>query len=216
MQTQFDNTIRPLSSFRHMFLDVVPPAIQLIKPSIAFLLAALSFSILAPAKQPQEDFSQGCCRNPAFKPPETVSHSTVETRVLEEALNCATNNRSVGGPAQLATLLGGRSSLNVSYFYGKYMPQQDAEMVTVAVYSENDRRGYLFDMSFDGGKYFIANLPQLRKSKKQWQVGEINGGMWSFTRLWYLAQEIGARPRQRVAISEILRAAPRSCKAMNE
>jgi hypothetical protein len=155
-------------------------------------------------------------QNPAFKPPETVSHSTVETRVLEEALNCATNNRSVGGPAQLATLLGGRSSLNVSYFYGKYMPQQDAEMLTVAIYSENDRRGYLFDMSFDGGKYFIANLPQLRKSKKQWQVGEINGGMWSFTRLWYLAQEIGARPRQRVAISEILRAAPRSCKAMNE
>ncbi len=212
MQTQFDHTSRLLNTFRRMSR----PAIHLIKPSVPLLLAALSLPILAPAKQPQEDFSQGCCRNPAFKPPKTVSHATVETRVLEEALNCATNNRSVGGPTQLAKLMGATGSLNVSYFYGKFMPQQDGEMLTVAVYSDNDRTGYLFDVGIDGGKYFIANLPQLRKSKKQWQVGEINGGMWSFTRLWYLAQEIGARPRQRLPISEILNTVPRSCNAMNE
>ncbi len=96
------------------------------------------------------------------------------------------------------------------------MPEQETEMLTVAVYSEDEHTGYLFDIGLDDGKYFLANLPELRNRKKHWQVGEINGGMWTYTRLSYLAQEIGTRSRQRVTVSQILAAQPKGCSAINE
>jgi hypothetical protein len=180
------------------------------------LFAAVCFPVSSPSKGVHDHFQEGCCLNPEIKPVESVSHAAVSARVLAEALNCATNNISLGNSARLAKELGGHDNFNVSYFYGKYMPEQETEMLTVAVYSEDERTGYLFDIGLDDGKYDLANLPELRNRKKQWQVGEINGGIWSYTRLWYLAQEVGTRSRQRVTVSEVLAARPKGCSAMND
>jgi len=180
------------------------------------LFAAICFPVASPSTGTHDHFQEGCCVNPEIKRPKLVSDTTVSVRVLTEALNCATNNIYFGNSTRLATELRGHDSLNVSYFYGKYMPEQEKEMLSIAAYSEDGRTGYLFDVESDNGKYYLANLPQLRRRKKQWQVGEINGGEWSYTRLWNLAQEIGTRRRERVTVSEILAARPERCTAMNE
>ena len=180
------------------------------------LLAAFCIPASSPSKETHHQFQEGCCLNPEIKPAEPVTHVTVSARILAEALNCATSNISLGNSARLAKELGRHDSFNVSYFYGKYMQEQETEMLTVAVYSEDERSGYLFDIGVDDGKYDLANLPELRNRKKQWQVGEIDGGIWSYTRLWRLAQEVGTRSRQPVTVSEVLAARPKGCSAMND
>ena len=116
----------------------------------------------------------------------------------------------------MAKTLGSKERLTLAYYYGTYMPEQEGRALTVAVYSVDRRHGVLFDVDWESRKYFVDNLPDLFKSPKQWQVGEINGGLWSYTRLWYLAQEIGSRPRSTVSIREIERAKPASCMVMTE
>jgi len=91
------------------------------------------------------------------------------------------------------------------------MPEQDGRALSIAVYSKDGKRGILFDIDWDSRKYFVENLPDLLQAPRQWRVGEINGGLWSYTRLWYLAQEIGKRPRISVSVDKIERAKPEAC-----
>ena len=204
------------SAFERTLRRMIPHTFSYPRLAAVVLFAVVCFPASSPSQGTHDHFQEGCCRNPEFKRTKPVSDIKVSARVLTEALHCATNNISLGNSARLAKELGGRDTFNVSYFYGKYMPEQETQMLTVAVYSEDERTGYLFDLGFDNGKYFLAKLPELRNRKKQWQVGEINGGIWSYTRLWYLAQEVGTRSRQHVTVSEILAAQPKGCSAMNQ
>lgn len=101
--------------------------------------------------------------------------------------------------------------LKVAYYYGTFMPEQEGPTLTVAIYSGDEKHGILFDLEWERRKYFVANLPPLLLSANHWRVGEINGGLWSYTRLWYLAQEIGARPKQTLSVREILEHKPQQC-----
>jgi len=177
--------------------------------------AAIIFLLPAVAQESQplfyQPFQEGCCLNRSFPRPKQVSHVTVSATRLREALNCAANNRFVGGTRQLAKALGDEKSLSVSYYYGKYMPEQDGAALTIAVYSVDGKHGILFDVDWEAGKYAVDNLPPLLKAPKQWRVGEINGGLWSYSRLWYLAQELGSRPRVSTTVEEIERRKPKGC-----
>ena len=130
---------------------------------------------------------------------------------MTEAFNCATNNKLVSGTQEFATGLGNSDTISMAYYYGKFLPEQGGRALTIAAYSEDSRDGRLFDIEFGNHGYFVVNYTDLRKGESQWRVGEINGGLASYTRLWRLAQEIGARPRQRIAVSTITQAKPREC-----
>jgi hypothetical protein len=181
--------------------------------ALFFVPAAVGQKTEEPFQQP---FEEGCCFNPSFHRPVEVSRSTIPSVRLREALNCATNNWLVGGTADLAEMLGDSKSLHVAYYYGKYMPEQEGAALTVAVYSIDGRHGVLFDIDWESRKYYIDNLPPLLRGSKRWRVGEINGGLWSYTRLWYLAQEIGTRPQILVPVAETERAKPGRCFVMSE
>ena len=163
-----------------------------------------------------EPFQEGCCVNHSFPRPDDVSRSTVSATRLREALNCAVNNRFIGGARYLAKALGDQESLLVAYHYGVYMPEQEEPSLTIAVYSVDGQHGVLFDITWESKKYGVGNLPPLLRAPKQWRVGEINGGEWSYTRLWYLAQEIGARPRASIPVRTIERAKPEGCSIFIE
>lgn len=167
------------------------------------------------AQKPQQPFSSpfqtGCCLNRSFPRPKHVSQSTVPAARLRKALNCATNNKFIGGTRQLAEDLGDQTSLHIAYYYGTYMPEQEGPALTIGVYSVDGKSGVLFDVDRESSKYFIDNLPAVRRSPRQWSVGEINGGLWSYTRLWYLAQEIGSRRRLEIPVAAIEHAKPQSC-----
>ena len=163
-----------------------------------------------------EPFQEGCCINHSFPRPDDVSSSTVSAARLHEALNCAANNRFIGGARYLAKALGDQESLRVAYHYGVYMPEQEEPALTIAVYSADGQHGVLFDIAWESKKYGVGNLPPLLRGAKQWRVGEINGGLWSYTRLWYLAQEIGSRPRISVPVTAVERAKPESCSVLFE
>jgi hypothetical protein len=184
----------------------------------AILLVSLVPGLLA--QKSQEPFSQGfqegCCVNRSFPRPKNVSMASVPEEQLRNALNCATNNRFVGGTRELAKNLGDRTSLRVAYYYGSYMPEQAGPALTVAVYSTDGSQGVLFDVDWESSRYFVANLPPLRRAPNQWRVGEINGGLWSYTRLWYLAQEIGSRPKVRIPVAVVEKAKPTACHVFVE
>jgi len=163
-----------------------------------------------------EPFHDGCCLNHSFVRPDGVSQSTVPTARLYEALNCAANNRFVGGARYLAKTLGDQESLHVAYYYGIYMPEQNGPALTIAAYSVDGQHGVLFDVVWASRKYGVGNLPLLLRARKKWRVGEIDGGLWSYTRLWYLAQEIGSRPRISIPLSTIEKAKPDSCSVLYE
>ena len=173
-----------------------------------YAAALLGPGLLAQFSQP---FQEGCCLNTNFPRPERVSQATIPAPRLREALNCASNNRFVGGTHKLARALGTSGSLKVAYYYGRYMPEQNGEALTIAAYSRDGRHGVLFDFGDIGNTYTVMNLPPLLRSPKQWRVGEVNGGLWTYTRLSYLAQEIGARSRQTISVSQIVRSKPQSC-----
>ena len=163
-----------------------------------------------------EPFQEGCCLDHSFPRPDDVSRSTVSATRLREALNCAANNRFIGGARYLAKALGDQDSLRVAYHYGVYMPEQEEPALTIAVYSVDGQHGVLFDTVWESRRYGVGNLPPLLRAPKQWRVGEINGGLWSYTRLWYLAQEIGSRPRISIPVTAIERAKPESCSVLFE
>ena len=163
-----------------------------------------------------EPFQEGCCMNHEFARPDDVSQSTVSERRLHEALNCATNNRFIGGTRYLAKALGDEQLLRIAYHYGVYMPEEEGPALTIVVYSVDGKHGVLFDVVWESRKYGVANLPPLLRAPKQWRVGEINGGLWSYTRLWYLAQEIGSRPRLSIPARIVERSKPESCSVLFE
>jgi len=170
--------------------------------------------LLAPAVLAQlteYPFQEGCCLNPTFPRPKRVSKATLPEHTLRRALNCASNNKYIGGTQKLAKAMGNAKALTIAYYYGRYMPEQGGEALTIAVYSQDGRNGMLFDFGGIGDGYAVSNLPPLLKSRIQWRVGEVNGGLWTYTRLWYLAQEIASRPRRGMPVSEILREKPKSC-----
>jgi hypothetical protein len=167
----------------------------------------------APFSQP---FQEGCCVNRAFPRPKNVSMAPVSAKRLRKALSCATNNRFVGGTRKLASNLGDQTSLRVAYYYGTFMPEQEGPALTIAVYSADGNHGVLFDVDGESARYFVENLPPLLRGPKQWRLGEINGGLASYTRLWYLAQEIGSRPRVRIPLAAIEKAKPAACHVFVE
>jgi hypothetical protein len=118
------------------------------------------------------------------------------------------------GADSVAASLGDKRALRVAYFFGRYMWGEESKTLTIAIYSADGTRGWLFDMDWEGRKYYVQNLPELRKTPKHWRVGEIQGGIWSYTRLWYVAQEVGSRPRQSIPVTRIIRSDPESCTAM--
>ncbi len=179
--------------------------------SLTLLLALLTFGLAPVVAQEPWPFQEGCCLNPRFPRPTKVSQSVVPKWRLLKVLNCATNNRFVGGTARIARSLGTADKLTIAYYYGKFMPEQGGKALTVAVYAADMKNGILFDVNWEDDKIFVENLPPLKRSARQWRVGEVNGGLWTYTRLWYLAQEIGARPKQELAINEINGATPESC-----
>ncbi len=169
--------------------------------------------ILEPFHGLSDPFYEGCCVNLNNPRPKNVSHATAPTARLRKALNCATNNDFVGGTRELAKDLGDRTSLHVAYYYGRYMysREESSPWLTIAVYSVDGKRGVLFDVGWDSSAYGIPNLPPLLRTHKQWRVGEIHGGLWSYTRLWYLAQELGSRLTVTVPVAAIGRAKPATC-----
>jgi hypothetical protein len=192
-------------------------------PVPRFVFAAMLLIIFVPevlAQKPQEPLSQpfqaGCCLNRRFPRPTNVSQATVPAARLQRALNCATNNKFIGGTRQLAEDLGDRRSLHIAYYYGAYMPEQEGPALTIGVYSTDGKNGVLFDVDRESSKYFVDNLPTMLRLPRQWSVGEINGGLWSYTRLWYLAQEIGSRRRVEIPVAAIERAKPQSCFVLIE
>lgn len=187
---------------------------------VRWTFLVISFALGAPGQDSaalfSEPFQDGCCVNHSFARPEDVSQSTVSAVRLHEALNCAMNNKFIGGARYLANALGDQESFRVAYHYGVYMPEQEDPALTIAVYSVDGQHGVLFDVVWESRKYGVGNLPLLLRASKRWRVGEIDSGLWSYTRLWYLAQEIGSRPRFSIPVAVIQRAEPKSCSVLFE
>lgn len=181
----------------------------------------LGLALVASANPQSQDsgtrypFHEGCCVNLSFPRPKHVSARTIPARNLLEALKCATSSRLVGGASTVAADMHTGDSLNVAYYFGKYMPEQEGLALTVAVYSSDATRGLLFDVAWERSNYNVTNIAELRKTGT-WKVGEINGGQWSYTRLHYLAQEIGSRTTQKASVAAINRSRPHSCLVMFE
>jgi hypothetical protein len=169
-------------------------------------------SIREPFHGLSDPFYEGCCVSPSIPRPKNLSHATAPAARLLTALHCATNNDFAGGTGRLARNLGDGAALHVAYYYGSYMSSPDeAPSLTLGVYSVDGHHGVLFDGGWESSEYFFSNLPPLLRKSKQWRVGEIHGGLWSYTRLWYLAQEIGSRPRVAIPVADIERAKPKNC-----
>jgi len=111
--------------------------------------------------------------------------------------------------------MGNARFLRVAYYYGRYLEDaEDNKSIVMGVYSADGRDGFLFHSKSDKSVYVIDNLPNLKKSPMRWRVGEINGGLWSYTRLYYLAQEVGSRPRQLISVKTIQAHPPTQCYVM--
>jgi hypothetical protein len=151
-------------------------------------------------------------RQCGFSATEKRPQATVPRRRLVEAVSCAASYHSTDSMSELARSLGDARVLRVAYYFGRYMPQQEDPALTIVVYSRDGKRGTMFDMALDGRNYRVANSADLLKGTKRWRVGEINGGLWSYTRLWYLAQEIGLRPRQEFTVEKIVDSQAQSCR----
>jgi hypothetical protein len=201
-----------------MFCIIFAPMRAVARLVICFLFAATLLFPLSPSAQ-EEEFMDGCCVNShAFPRPTHVSERTVSGQRLWEALNCAANNQFIGGLPDFAKSMGDTHVLRVAYYYGHYMEEEDKDAdppLVLAVYSANGKDGFLFDSVWDKHDYFIDNLPNLKRATKRWRVGEINGGLWSYSRLYYLAQEIGSRPRQLISVRTIKAHPPSHCYVMN-
>jgi hypothetical protein len=182
--------------------------------SRALILTILfaSFPFLLDPQSNSGRFYEGCCLNrDVLARPTDVSQETVPMTTLLEALNCSTNNKYMRGTDSEAKSMGDPNFLHVAYFFGRFLERQKNPGLTIAIYSSDGKSGWLFDLDFKGSEYDLGNLPDLRKGRKAWRVGEINGGEWSFTRIWYLAQEIGSRPRQKISVDSVKKAKPASC-----
>jgi hypothetical protein len=179
--------------------------------SFALVVLVVLFPFLLFAQSKDNRFMDGCCVNPVFPRPKNVQRTLLPRGRVLEALNCATNNKDMDGTDSVAKSLGDPGFLHVAYFYGIYMPEQDGPALTIAIYSADEKHGWLMDIDWDGLKYFVGNLPELKKGRKAWRVSEINGGVWTYTRLWYLAQELGSSPHEKVGLNSIKNANPESC-----
>ncbi len=178
--------------------------------TLAILIASFPFLLVAQSNDGR--FYEGCCLNrDVLSRPTHVSQETVPMTTLLEALNCSTNNKYIGGTDSEAKSLGDPNFLRVAYFFGRFLERQKSPDLTIAIYSADGKSGWLFDLEFKGHEYDLGTLPDLRKGRKAWRVGEINGGEWSFTRIWYLAQEIGSRPRQKISVNSIKKSKPETC-----
>src|SRR5258708_6266839 len=180
------------------------------------IVLLLLFSPIFAGGQADEAFQEGCCVNTNIPRPGKVSQEVVSRKRLLRALNCAIRGLSADGAEQFAELRRDQSTLRVAYYFGRYMfeqDEQDGKALTIAVYSKDGTHGMLYDMDWKGQHYYVANAPALLRGPRQWRVGEINGGLWSYTRLWYLAQEIGSRPRLVIPKRSLIAHQPKSCTA---
>lgn len=190
--------------------------IRVIGNTFAYVVAVL-LCLPIYSQTAEDEFHEGCCLNrKAFPRPKEASRERVPDEVLFKALNCATSSKLVGNASQLAAHFGTGSDLIVAYYYGTYMPEQSGPALTLGVYSRDGRRGMLVDLAIDKDEYAVTNIPLLRKSPKEWRVGEIDGGLWTYTRLYYLAQEIGARPPQSISPAEIVQHHAAKCWVLYE
>lgn len=183
------------------------------KSWLAFFLSLSAFSQSLPEGA---QFREGCCVNPSFPRPNVVSQTTVPDKTLLKALNCATSSRFVGDAATLGRHFKTGQSLLVAYYYGKYMPEQSGPALTIATYSRDGQSAMLLDIEVDKDAYSVTNVPFAKKSRSDWKVAEVNGGLWTYTRLLYLAQELGLRRRRSIAIQAISQAKPTECRVMFE
>ena len=94
-----------------------------------------------------------------------------------------------------------------------FRSEQGGKALTIAIYFEDGIHGTLYDIEWDGEHYYVANAADLLRGRRQWRVGEINGGLWTYTKLWYLAQEIGSRPRLLIPARSLIAYQPKSCTA---
>jgi hypothetical protein len=180
--------------------------------ALALVILITSFPFLLTAQSIGERFHEGCCLNrEVLSRPTNVSQETIPKAILLEALKCATNNEFTVDPESLAKWLGDPQSLHVAYYYGDFIPSPGRPGLAIATYSPHGKRGWMFDLDRNGHKFDVGNFPELMKGRKAWRVGEINGGEWSYTRIWYLAQEIGSRPRQIISVSSVTNVKPESC-----
>jgi hypothetical protein len=183
------------------------------KSWLAFFLSLSAFSQSMPEV---DQFREGCCVNPSFSRPTIVSQATVADKMLLKALNCATSSRFVGDAAQLARRFETGQSLLVAYYYGKYMPEQMGPALTIATYSRDGQSAMLLDIDVAKDTYSVTNVPFAKKSRSSWKLAEVSGGLWTYTRLFYLAQELGLRRRRSIAIQAINHEKPTECRVMFE
>src|SRR5215831_19514431 len=111
------------------------------------------FVFVSTLAQEQWPFEEGCCLDRTFPRPANVSQAVLSKSRLLKALNCATNNRFIGGTATIARDLGTGDKLKISYYYGKFMPEQAGEALTVAVYAADMGNGILFDVDWENDKF---------------------------------------------------------------
>lgn len=186
--------------------------------TVLVILAAMLLPMPQNRSRPRQTFVEGCCLNEKdFPHPKHAVGKKLERSILLSALNCATNNQFLGTSESLAHAMGTGDGLRIAYFYGRYLPEQGGDALTVGIYSKDDRRGSLFDIDWqEDGTFFVENIPDLLKRKNVWRVGEINGGFWSYTRLYYLAQDIGRMPKTLVPLSDVISHKPAACWVMVE
>lgn len=190
-----------------------------IRLNLLCCIACASLCCIPPAHSQtiNYEFQEGCCLNTqAFPRPSRASKAAVADVTILKSLNCATSSWLVADSKSVAKYWGTGSELLVAYYYGKYMPEQAGPTLTIGVYSRDGQRGMLFDIAYEGDDFSVVNIPAVRKSGNRWRVGEINGGVWSYTRLYHLAQEIGGRTRRAIRVDSIDSQGPAGCWVMNE
>lgn len=162
------------------------------------LFAALSLVLLLCSRGGSqtrgEQFREGCCVGELPKRPRTPT-ATAPRKTLLEALYCATNNGTKNRP---------KSKLVFAYVYGPYAREEAT--LGIAVYQPDGRSGLLYDvylpMKTRPG-YSVGNMTDIQRNGKTWRVGEIWGGLWSYTRLFHMAQALATRPRVSVSEAEV-------------
>lgn len=186
--------------------------------TIILILLSLFASVPQNSVNTQSSFDEGCCLDKKdFPHPKHPLRKDLQQPLLLLALNCATHNRFIGTSEQVAHSMGTNDNLEIAYFYGHYMPEQDRDALTIGVYSRDGQRGFLFDILWErDGSYSVGNIPDLLRARSHWRVGGIDGGIWSYTRLYYLAQDLGRMPKIQVSLAEVVANKPAACWVMGE
>jgi len=155
---------------------------------------------------PRDAWTEGCCliSPSSFAPPKHLNNDPVPVALVAKALNCLEENFTEGE--------GYPSDVKQRYraWYGKY--KSDKETLDLMIPTIQPNRWILIEATYNDQAGIVVNqYTQVWIWKNSWVLGEIQGGAWSFTRLFYVSQHLKLQPKEVMSLELIRKSQPNHC-----